>query len=314
MTTETLTAETNPADITDDLNAVEAEMNGTTPAEVETPQEAPEQPEEPRIDADGNVLEATGDEEEAPAEPKKGRTTADRIKALDRDRQHYKRQAEALEARLAALETPKPLTPAPVADNVSASSAPDPEKYQYGELDPQFIRDTAKFEAKALIEAYKTETRRESEEFQQRSAAERETAQLREKADSIGQAGAAKFSDFREVVVAAAERGEYELTKEMFELATETSVAPDILYHLASNPEEASRVARLAPMQQALWFARQEAQLATPAPAAPRKITQAGAPPASIPKGSGSGGSVRMDDLDDPRALDAIERALFGRK
>lgn len=176
------------------------------------------------------------------------------------------------------------------------------------------MRDTAKYEAQALIAEFQQNQRRESEESQRRSAAEREAAQLREKADSIGQAGAAKYEDFNETVVEAAQRGEYALTKEMFELASETSAAPDILYHLASNPEESIRVASLSPVQQALWFARQETRFAASATPPARKITQASPPPASTPRGSGSSSGVKLDDLDDPRALAEIERQLFGRK
>ena len=321
MTTETADAP-NPADITDDLAAFEREMTGEPPVETtETPEEAPaevvETPEEAPVAEETTETEEESAEEE---KAKKGRSTADRIRKLTAEKKAAERAAaEVAELRkeieaLRAGAAPKPLTETPEKGNVASSEAPDPAKYQYGELDPQFMRDTAKYEAQALIAEFQANQRRESEETQQREAAQREAAALREKAESINKAGVAKFDDFEDVVVEAAKRGEYTLTREMFELASETEAAAEILYHLASNPEEAELVASLPPAKQALWFGRKEAQLAAPPTPPARKITQAGAPPASLPKGSGSGGSVRLDDLDDPRALDEIQRQLFGRK
>lgn len=281
----------------------------TAPApEAAAPAPVNQEPELPLGEAEAVEPEANAGDEAQPE--KKGRTTQERIKKLTADMRHYQRQAEeveALKARLATYEQPALTNPAP-SNTVSVSSAPDPEKYQYGELDPQFIRDTAKFEAQALISEFKEQTRRESEESQRRSAADRETAQLREKADSIGQAGVAKFKDFQEVVVDAAQRGEYALTKEMFEMAAETSVAPEILYHLASNPEESAQVASLPPLQQALWFARQETRLSTPAAPPVRAISQAPEPIAST-RGSGSRATTSPDTDD----LEAFGRLYFQR-
>ena len=289
-----------------------------TPTTAPVPEAAPAAPANPEpelplgeAEAVETTVETTGDE----AQPeKKGRTTQERIKKLTADMRHYERgyqreaeEVAALRARLATYESPALTNPAP-SNTVPVSSAPDPEKYQYGELDPRYMEALADYRADIRIEAYEAKRAKEAEESQRRSAADRETAQLREKADSIGQAGVAKFKDFQEVVVDAAQRGEYALTKEMFEMAAETSVAPEILYHLASNPEESAQVASLPPLQQALWFARQETRLSTPAAPPVRAISQAPEPIAST-RGSGSRATTSPDTDD----LEAFGRLYFQR-
>jgi hypothetical protein len=281
----------------------------TTPVEAPVAKEPPVEPTETVEDAPEAV--ETDDTTEA-VEEKKGRSTADRIKKLTAEKKAAERAAAevvSLRAEIEALKkaaTPSALTETPKTDNNTASGAPDPAKYQYGELDPQFMRDTAKFEAQALISEFRESQRRESEATQQADAAQREAAALREKAESINKAGVAKFNDFEEVVVEAAKRGEYTLTKEMFELATETDAPADVLYHLASNPDEAELVASLPYAKQALWFGKMQAKFAAPPPA---KVPKAPPPLATPTRGSGGRYEV-PDDTDD---LAAFERKFFQR-
>lgn len=288
----------------DFINAPTTPETDKAPVEAEPPVDVDETPEDaPEPDQEGETAE------NADETPKKGRSTAERIKKLTADMRGFQRQAaevDALRKEIEALKAPKTLTETPKADIVPASEAPDPAKYQYGELDPQFMRDTARFEAKAELAAYREDQRRESEQTQQREAAQRDAAALRDKADSISKAGAAKFDDFDEVVVEAAKRGEYTLTKEMFELAAETDAPADVLYHLASNPEEAELVASLPFAKQALWFGRLQVKLTTPPPP---KVPKAPVPLATPVRGSGGRYTV-PDDTDD---LAAFERKFFQR-
>ena len=277
----------------------------------DTPVETPPAPQE-----EAPVEEAAEESEQPEEQPveetqeQKDERSANRFTKQTRELRETKRLVADLQAKLEAMNKPveeKPLTPAPeAAKDTPASSPPDPSKYQYGELDPQFIRDTARHEAKIEMQALREAMRQEQDALQRDAVAQREVAELQTKAATIEQAGAAKFSDFNDVVVEGAKAGEWTLTKEMFELAAETTVAPDILYHLARNPAEAEQVAAMPARQQALWFGRMEAKMATPTPAPVKAATKA-PPPTSAARGS-SGRNTVAPDTDD---FKAFKKMLF---
>jgi hypothetical protein len=320
----TATEGTQISEVTDDLEAFSAQLYGTgEPTDEKSPPADEGKPAGDGVDeradaADGDEGADTDPEagdpdaedgEEKPEEvEKRKRSTSDRIKKLVADKREAERALAELQARVAAAEKPD-LTAAKASDTTEALQEPDPAKYKFGELDPQYMRDLAKFEVKSELLA----VQREQEQARQTEAANREADQVRQKAAEVTQAGQAKFSDFEEVVVEAALAGEFALTQEMFETAVETAVAPDILYYLAQNPEESAKVAEMNPRQQALWFGRMEAKFSQPAPEPKRKVTTAPPPPASLPKGSGGKGGVSIYDIEDPRALDAMTKALFGK-
>ena len=321
MTTQ---SESTMVDVTDDLEAFSAELYGTTPPPAKEDAREPQPEDQPVVDPEpegddgddeGDTSEEDNPEPEAEKPPeRKKRTTAERVKALNANWREAQREAAELRARLDAIEAgqKKPLTEETASDNTAAVQAPDPAKYKFGELDPQYMADLVDYRAELKIQALLTkqeEARRAEAEASQATTAE---AKVRETVAKVTEAGTAKFPDFQTVVVEAAENGEFALTQEMFETAVETAVAADILYHLAQNPEESAQVAAMNPRQQALWFGRMEAKLSAPRPA-PKKITQAGAPPPSFPKGNAGKGGVNLTDLDDPRALDAMTQALFGK-
>ena len=337
-----LMTDTSP-DVNDDLAAVEAEMFGRTPPNEQTKEGNDDDAGKPEGAAESGVGEGDGDgegdqgsadagdpdegdgdegEDDAERTERQKRSTANRIKKAVAQQRYWEREAEARAAKIAELEAKlagkptenQPLTAEQTAGNEEAVQEPDPTKYRYGELDPQFLRDLSRFEAQKIV----ADAERKRSEAQQAAAAAQEAeqalVQVREKAEKVIEAATAKFSDFDVVVVEAAKNGDFALTQEMFETAAETAVAPDILYHLAKNPDEAAQVAEMTPRQQALWFGRMEAQFTSKPPAEGRKVTQASPPVSSLPKGSGGSGGPKLDDLDDPRALEEIERQLFGRK
>lgn len=307
MTTETMT------EVTDDLDAFSKEMFGEPPA-PEPKAEPVEQTEEAAEEV-AEAEETTGEEGEEKPERRKLSTT-DRINKMTRRMREAEARAadvDSLRAELAALKA-QTLTPKPEAGKVEALGEPDAATYQYGELDPQYMRDLARFEAKQETAQLRASLKAEAEQETRQSAAQREHAAFQEAATKIEQAGVAKFSDFDELVIQGAQDGDFELTKEMALALTDMpDAAPDILYYLATYPEESARVAAMSERRQAMWFGRMEAELTAKAAPPARKITQAGAPPASLPKGSGSRGGPSLYDLDDPRALAAMTKALFGK-
>lgn len=286
-----------------------AEFNGANVAESPPAViEAPVEPAEPAEGAEEAPEPAPEQTEEQKAQ--KDEKSVNRFTKQTRELREAQRRIAELEAKMApaAPAEPTPLTPQPETAKDTASKAPNAENYRYGELDPQYMQDVADYRADLRIAAFREELAKQNEATQQATAAQREAAALREKAEQVTQAGSSKYADFNEVVVQGAQNQEWTLTKEMFELAAETSVPADVLYHLASNPEEADRVAALPLAQQALWFGRMEAKLATPDTPPARKLTQAPEPMASV-RGSGSRATV-PDDTDD---LDAFSRKFFKR-
>ena len=325
--TTAATEGTQISEVTDDLEAFSAQLYGTGGTKDEGKSADPAKPTgdgvgertdgetegdgktAPNADTDDPDAE---DAEEKPEEvEKRKRSTSERIKKLTANVRQAERQNAELLARITALEAgaKSDLTVTKSSDTTDALQEPDPAKYKFGELDPQYMRDLAKFEVKNELLA----VQREQDQARQTEAANREADQVRQKAAEVTQAGQAKFSDFEEVVVEAAMNGEFALTQEMFETAAETAVAPEILYYLAQNPEESAKVAGMNPRQQNIWFGRMAEKFSQPAQDQKKKLTTAPPPPASLPKGSGGKGGVSIYDLDDPRALDAMTQALFGK-
>lgn len=307
-----------------DFDAVESILFGKEPdAPVEEQQEAEEVPQETgEPEQEPADPEDDGDEpEEEQPRPKK-RTTADRIKKLALDRSRQAEEIAALRAQVELLAGVKkePLTTEkPSATDGSQLVRPDPEKYQYGTLDDKYMEDLADYKAALKFQEFEARLQTQQQEKAQQEAAERASATLQTKAAEIETAGAAKFEDFRERVVEGGQNGDFALTKEMFETLTEIpDVAPDILYYLASYPDESAKVAQMSLRQQAMWFGRLEAEIRAeaqePPKPAPRKATSAPPPLTAQTRGAGSSSGPRLDDLEDPRALEAIEKLIFKQK
>lgn len=311
------TEPTTMLEVTDDLNAFSKSFFNPSadpaPEPAAEPEaEAPEEVEETAVEETA-VDDEGGDEEETP-KPKK-RTTNDRLKLKAAENARLMQQLEALRAEIEGIK--KPLTETKPESKADAGlEKPDPAKFQYGELDPNYMEALADYRADLKIAKFQAELREQQETERQHEAQKRASATLQETATEIEQLGSSKFSDFHELVVEGGQAGEYALTKDMFETISELprEVAPDVLYYLASYPDEAAKVAQMSMRQQALWFGRLEAEIkatATSTPA-PKKATSAPPPPASTPRGSGSKSGPSLTDLNDPRALDMMTKALFG--
>lgn len=272
--------------------------------------------------ADGDTADTDDDsgleneEDDADKRPqRRKRTTAERIRRLNADRRYWEQEAVSMRAQVAAiraeLEAAKKNSPLTSPENQNTSSiaqAPDPANYRYGELDPQFIQDTMRHTALVAVAELQEKTRRESEEQAKKDAEARESARIREAIEKVSVEGQSKFRDFEEVVVEAGYAGEYALTESMFEAVLETEKPADILYYLASHPEESARIASLSPHKQALWIGRLEAKLASPAPK-PRKVPSA-PEPAEMARGAAS----RVDVPDDTEDLAAFSRKFFASR
>jgi hypothetical protein len=126
-----------------------------------------------------------------------------------------------------------------------------------------------------------TRAQRES----QKSAQEREAARQQE----LIEKGEEKYDDFEEVI--KADRNEY--SRAAYLAMLESDISAELLYHLASNPEEGKRIAALPAFAQAKEIGKLEDKLL----AKPAK-KQSNAPPPISPIGTGkASGNALSDDL-----------------
>jgi len=270
--------------------------------------------------------------EKAPTTPAKPKSAQERIneavkkqRAAERALEAERANGKAIIDRLDRLE--KGLAPAPLTrPNVSATnapvdaSAPDPSKYQFGDLDPRYLADLARHEATKILGADKAEREAARKAEADRAAKERIGAAV----NKLTTDGTAAYPDFKAVVFD--DTDSWDLTQTVGELAFDSDVGAHVLYHLATNPEESKAVAKLPPAKQAAWFGKMEAFFApksAKSPAAangqgdassatpPARMTQAPTPPERRVRGNnGNPNPVTPDTTD----FKAFERLALGRQ
>lgn len=210
-----------------------------------------------------------------------------------RRRTEARTAADAEEARLARVTGTKPAQTPLTGQGDTATSQngrPDASKYQFGELDAKYIADVVKFETKAVL----AEEKAAQEKSRQEEAARLETEKFNDNVKSTLDAGAAEFDDFVDLVVKGGQTGKYDLADDTLQLAVESPVGAQVLYHLASNPKEASELAaKPTERARAAAFGRLEAKFSAPAATEqPKpKIPKAQAP-IQQPRGAGGKFSV----------------------
>lgn len=246
-----------------------------------------------------------GDEEEPTPKPK--RLTSDRIKELTAKNRSQGRLIEQLSSRLDAIE--KGGLPANAGESKSGAAekpAPDPEdaeKYPLGHLDDRYIEDKLDWLAEQKAAKIADAALQREQGREQQAQAEKAHAELLEKVDDLSTRGSELFEDFQETVVEAGLAGRWDLGQPTFEAAHEAENGAQILYDLASDPKEATRVAKLSPYGQMKFVMDRNAEIT--AKAKPRTKPGAGEPPQTRIKGANS--SNRIDPATD--SLDDFEKA-----
>ncbi|MCK9513669.1 MAG: hypothetical protein M0R28_20930 [Pigmentiphaga sp.] len=266
-----------------------------------------------------------GDEgaERTPGSLKK--SVQERINEITRARREAERRAEAAERELNELRNAKPPAAAEKpakpaagkggdestgAEGDAAKGPPDPEKYEFGELDSRYIRDLARFEAKAAHDELRELDRQEREQAQAVQQQQAAATKFQQRVEE----GSKKYEDFYEKVVIGAEKVEWPLSPELGSLIVESDVGADIAYHLATNPDEAAQVFALSPLEQARYFGRIEAKFSAEQSAAPGEDAKDETAPAKTPKAPppvaparGSGGRSKISaNTDDFASFEAV--------
>lgn len=207
-----------------------------------------------------DALKAATTKKAGGAEEKPKKTVQDRINKAIKGQRAAERRVAALEAENATLKagTKAPLTDdKKPANNAPADGAPDPKKFEYGELDSNYIRALARYEAKQEIADAAKNQQTEKLTAQQQDAKEKFEAAKAEFEDS----GNELYEDFDEVVMQGARDKAWPLSDTLGAVLMTSEYGPKIAYALASDPKEAKRVFDLAPMRQVAWLGRREAAL-----------------------------------------------------
>lgn len=251
--------------------------------------------------------EGSEEGEETP-EAERQKARENQINRLKRERREAQERARQLEienaataARLDALE--KLLQPGTADDKSEAEDTgpdhTDADKYPLGHLDPAYTEDKLQWLAQKAAKEQADAALHRQQEIETRQQQEAAQAELLQKVDDLSTRGSEVFDDFQEKVVDAGLKGAWDLTQTTFEAAADAENGVQILYDLASNPAEATRVAKLSPFQQLKYVAEKDAEIA--ATKGGRKIPKASAPPSSVPKGANSKVTISpaTDSLDD---------------
>lgn len=277
--------------------------------EEKTPPAAPEAKADPAPEdnvAEAPEGEASDDDSGEDDGEKADKNTAKYIRELRKERREDRRRILDLEARLSQNSNP-PLTPEKFGDIPSATrEAPDPTdtvKYPLGVLDDRYIEDKIDWSAEQKV-AGALNGQRQTE--MARAAQEAEVARLadlRSKVENLTDKGVELFPDYEETVVETGLAGKWDLTETTFTAASESDHGAEILYNLSRDPAEASRVAKLSPVQQIKYVLAEESKIAEKRQS--RRTPQAGNPPSNLPRGRNSSNPIRpdTDNLDDFRKL-----------
>ena len=197
-------------------------------------------------EGDGEGGEESGQKGEGEAQqpPKKTGRMQERFDELTSQSRQHERDAEKWKAEAIKLGYVEG------ADQPELPEEPDPEKYPYGEHDPEYLKDKGKFDAKVEMIQEQASARFKAEA----SALDAKwTKNLAEKAEA--------YPDFDEVVVKGA--ANWACPPVVAIAIKDSDVGPDIAYQLAKDPAEALRISKLSPLEQAREFGRKESAFTT---------------------------------------------------
>lgn len=246
----------------------DTEAPADVPEVIEAPVEAPDAPEE--------------EAEETTEQPKPKKTAQDRIDELTRARREAEREAKYFRD----LYEGKPQKAAPVEQ---VDLPPDPLSYDMGDLDPAYVKATIAYEVRrGLDEVRSTVAKDNSIQAQERVWEARQNEARSE------------FADFDQKVNEGAAKGDWPCSPEMAEVIKTTDAGARLAYHLASNPDEALRIASIADANSQRWelgmlAGRLNAPSAKPSA---KTTTTAPIPPNGQARGAGGQFSVQPDTDD----------------
>jgi hypothetical protein len=247
----------------------------TTAADLVTEDTAADQ------DADGDDATAeddAADGEEGDKLAKPRRSAQERInKAIEKQRE-AEREAEYWRSKATGKDEDKP--EAQAVDETDKE--PDPADYTFGETDPGFIRALARYEGR---QAYREEAAKDRQQTHARTV--EETWADRQKEFKK------ERPDYEEKVYRGSK---WDCSPAMADAIKTSDLGAAVAYHLATNPEEARRIAGLNPLAAIREIGRLEARFDSKA--APQKQASDAPPPPPTLRGQGGRFTVAPDTED----------------
>lgn len=292
----------------DDAEDAASEQEQEAPEAEAEQEDAPEQEQDEADD---------GDEPEAPDDdadddkPVKKSTFDKRVKDLTFKRREAERQAAEKDEEIARLKKAmeeKGLTEDKEAVNEETDPRPDPNDFDIGELDPQFVSALSKWEARQEY----SRLRAEDDKKRQSEAAAVRRQELQTKADAQFAQGVSKYEDFEEVLGNLP--ADAKVADETTEALLESEHFADIMYHLGQNPDEAREIASQSPVQQARYIGRLEAKFSSGQDAPTEKSKPKKAPKAAPPVQRSRGGDGQFTVPADTEDFSAFEKAYGSKK
>lgn len=255
---------------------VEDAVGDTTTPEVPEVEAAPE------TDGDETAAEPHADDAKKPP-----RGVQKRLDELTKEKYEWKREADyrrerelALQAKIDELERK---TTGQTGETVPASDA-KPNSDQFEDYD-DYVEALTDWKTGQKIAKAREESAKIAAEQAKATSAQRVQQGFQEAV----KVALSKHPDFDDVV-----RGSTApITQAMDDAIKVSPDGPEVMYHLAKNPQEADRIARLSPLMQILEMGKLQAKVTQVPPKAPepRRITNAGEPITTV-----SGAGVTEED------------------
>lgn len=267
MHDELLEGET--AAIPDENVSIETDTSEpTTAVDVEAGEETPKA--EPEAIIDG--VETPEDDAKESKSQRKRRLSRERDAERDAELAEKRAEIKALRERL------------------ESQMVPNPDDFQGGEFDPDFIRKMGQYNAQmgfVEIEGSRLDYR------EQQQRAQRQTAAA-EHARALGEEARQRYADFNDKVAVAngilGQSGQG--LQEAMEIVVSQDNGADVAYYLGANPGEMQRLAHLDAMSATYQLAQIAAKVTRPQP---KKATNAPAPINTVkPSGSSIGDPEKM--------------------
>jgi len=305
--------ETTPEDVTDPTDEDDASIQDedavNNPEDEDTLAPADEDPDD----------EERAEEESAP--PKKKNEVQERINEITSKYREEQRQRLALEERIAALEVSKQdPTPTPKIEEAKAGE-PDPfaknedgsDKYPLGEYEPKVNKDLVSWQVSESLKALNTQQEQEKAKQESKTQADALVSEWNAKLEPARE----RYPDFSEKsqeFIGSIE-GSIDPAYEDYLSAAIMNMdyGTDVLYYLASNPDEAKAIIAKGPTKATVALGRIEAKFAeaeAEKTLARPKASKAPPPPPSNKGASAARGVIKGDEDD----LDAFTRELFKTK
>jgi len=182
---------------------------------------------------------------------------------------------------------------------------PDPNDFEYGELDEKYIAARDKHLEESII----AKVRAETDQQRQDDAALQAAEENRELRDLQTETGVTKYEDYEAVVLEGVLNDLPPATPEAAQMILKSPNSADIMYHLAKNPVEAREMLEKPLVEQAQYIGKLEAGFEVKSAENTEKPKpKAKAPAAQAPLTRTRGGDGKFsvsDDTDDFKAFEA---------